>query len=103
MNRISHYLTLLLCITTGVINTPFAAAANLNAADDEVVTVTTAWSVKHARPGDSIMLAMVVAIKEGYHINADPRQIKPLQDITPYHPKMTVGEATPWIVMELPR
>ncbi len=103
MNRISHYLTLLLCITTGVINTPFAAAANLNAADDEAVTVTTAWSVEHARPGDSIMLAMVAAIKEGYHINADARQVKPFEDFKPYPTKVTVVDATPGIVMELPR
>ncbi len=103
MNRISHYLTLLLCITTGVITTPFAAAANLNAADDTVVTVTTAWSVEHARPGDSIMLAMVAAIKEGYHINADARQVKPFEDFKPYPTKVTVVDATPGVVMELPR
>ncbi len=103
MKRFSYYLTLLLCITTGAITTPFAAAANLNAADDTVVTVTTAWSVEHARPGDSIMLAMVAAIKEGYHINADARQVKPFEDFKPYPTKVTVVDATPGVVMELPR
>ena len=103
MDRISHYLALLLCITTGVIITQFAAAANLNAADDEVVSVTTAWPVDRARPGDSIMLAIVADIKEGYHINADARQVKAFEDFKPYPTKVTVVDATPGIIMELPR
>ncbi len=103
MNRISYYLALLLCITTGVIITQFAAAANLNAADDEVVSVTTAWPVDRARPGDSIMLAIVADIKEGYHINADARQVKAFEDFKPYPTKVTVVDATPGIIMELPR
>ncbi|MEE8398317.1 MAG: hypothetical protein V3S89_04875, partial [Desulfobacterales bacterium] len=36
---------------------------------DAVVTVETTWSVDRARPGDLIDLAIVAAIKEGYHIN----------------------------------
>ena len=103
MNRISNYLTLLLSILTAVIVLQFAAAANLNAADEEVVTVTTAWPVDRARPGDSIMLAIVADIKEGYHINADARQAKPFEDFKPYPTKVTVVDATPGITMEIPR
>ena len=87
MNRISNNLTLLLSITTALIVLQFAAAANLNAADEEVVTVTTAWPVDRARPGDSITMAIVADIKEGYHINADARQAKPFEDFKPYPTK----------------
>jgi thiol:disulfide interchange protein DsbD len=103
MNRIIYSLALLLSITTAVIVSQFAAAANLNAADEEVVTVATAWPVDRARPGDSIMLAIVADIKEGYHVNADARQTKPFEDFKPYPTKVTVVDATPGITMELPR
>ncbi len=103
MNRISYYLALLLSIAAAAIVSQFAAAANLNASDDEVVTVTTAWPVDHARPGDSIVLAIVADIKEGYHINADAQQAKPFEDFKPYPTKVTVVDATPGITMEIPR
>ena len=103
MNRILHYLALLISITTAVTVSQFGAAANLNAADEEVVTVTTAWPVDRARPGDSIMLAIVADIKEGYHINADARQAKPIEDFKPYPTKVTVVAADPGITMEIPR
>ena len=103
MNRISYYLALLFSITMAVIVSQFAAAANLNAADEEVVTVTTAWPVDRALPGDSIMLAIVADIKEGYHINADARQAKAFEDFKPYPTKVTVVDATPGITMEIPR
>jgi thiol:disulfide interchange protein len=103
MNRISYYLALLLSIAAAAIVSQFAAAANLNASDDEVVTVTTAWPVDRARPGDSIVLAIVADIKEGYHINADARQAKPFEDFKPYPTKVTVVDATPGITMEIPR
>ena len=103
MNRISYYLALLLSITIPVIVLQFPAAADLNASDEEVVTVTTAWSVDRARPGDSIMLAIVADIKEGYHINADARQAKAFEDFKPYPTKLTVVDADPGITMEIPR
>jgi thiol:disulfide interchange protein DsbD len=103
MIRISYIPALLLAITTAVIVSQFAAAANLNAADEAVVTVTTAWPVDRARPGDLIMLAIVADIKEGYHINADARQAKPFEDFKPYPTKVAVVDAVPGITMELPR
>jgi len=103
MNRISYYLKFLLSVTTAVIVLQFTVAADLNASDEEVVTVTTAWSVDRARPGDSIMLAIVADIKEGYHINADARQAKPFEDFKPYPTKVTVVDADPGIIMEVPR
>ena len=103
MIRISSYPALLFSLAAAVIVLQFAAPANLNASDDEVVTVTTAWPVDRARPGDSIALAIVADIKEGYHINADARQAKPFEDFKPYPTKVTVVDATPGITMEIPR
>ena len=102
MNRLSIGIILVLTIT-GILGLQYAAAANLNAADDEVVTVTTAWTVDRAHPGDSIALAIVADIKEGYHINADARQAKPFEDFKPYPTKVSVVDATPGITMEIPR
>jgi thiol:disulfide interchange protein DsbD len=103
MNRISYYLALLLSIATVIIVSEFASAANLNATDEEVVTVSTAWPADRARPGDAIMLAIVADIKEGYHINADVRQVKPFEDFKPYPTKVTVVDASPQLTIELPR
>jgi thiol:disulfide interchange protein DsbD len=103
MNRILYYLALLFFIAVAVIVLQFAAAANLNASDHEVVTVTTTWPVDRAHPGDSIVLAIVANIKEGYHINADAQQAKPFEDFKPYPTKVAVVDATPGITMEIPR
>jgi hypothetical protein len=43
----------------------------------DVVQVKTAWSVDRARPGDPVVLAVVIDIKDGIHINADARQVQP--------------------------
>jgi thiol:disulfide interchange protein DsbD len=103
MGRISYYLAVLVSVTTTVIVLQFTAAAGLTASDEEVVSVTTAWSVDRARPGDAIMLAIVADIKEGYHINADARQAKAFEDFKPYPTKVTVVDADPGIAMEVPR
>ncbi len=102
MNRLSLGIILALSVTV-IFVSQFAASVDLNAAEEEVVTVTTAWPVDRARPGDSVMLAIVADIKEGYHINADARQAKPFENFKPYPTKVTVVDATPGIIMELPR
>jgi thiol:disulfide interchange protein len=70
---------------------------------DEVVKVRTAWSADRARPGDSIVLAVVADIKKGYHINADVRQVKSFEDFKPYPTKVTVIEADEGMTIESPR
>jgi suppressor for copper-sensitivity B len=102
MNRITLGIFLALAIAV-TLDSQLTAAANLNAADEQVVIVTTVWSVDRARPGDSVMLAIVADIKEGHHINADARQAKPFEDFKPYPTKVTVADADPGITMELPR
>ena len=80
MNRISYNLATLISIMAAIFVSLFAASVNSNAANDNVVSVTTKWPVDRARPGDSIVLAIVADIKEGFHINADARQVKPFED-----------------------
>jgi thiol:disulfide interchange protein DsbD len=103
LKRLFFYLTLLFSIAAAVNGLHFAAAANLNTADEEAVTVATAWPVDRGRPGDAILLAIVADIKEGYHINADARQVKPFEDFKPYPTKVTVVDASSQLTIELPR
>jgi thiol:disulfide interchange protein DsbD len=70
---------------------------------DEAVAVKTAWSANLARPGDSIMLAVVADIEKGFHINADERQIKSFEDFKPIPTKVSVVEAPDAITIEAPR
>ena len=56
-----------------------------------------------ARPGESVILAVVVDIKKGYHINADERQIKPFEDFKPFPTRLTVIDATLGTTIESPR
>ncbi|MEX1352315.1 MAG: thioredoxin family protein [Desulfobacterales bacterium] len=65
--------------------------------------MATAWPVDRGRPGDAILLAIVADIKEGYHINADARQVKPFEDFKPYPTKVTVVDASSQLTIELPR
>jgi thiol:disulfide interchange protein DsbD len=72
-------------------------------AAEEAVGVRTAWSANRARPGDSILLAIVADIKKGFHINADERQIKAFEDFKPIPTKVSVIEAPDAITIEAPR
>ncbi len=96
-------IALLLFITALLVGICFASSGLNSAADEEVVTITTAWPVDRARPGDAIILAIVANVKEGYHINADARQVKPFEDFKPYPTKVTVVDASPQLTIELPR
>ncbi len=79
-----------------------APAAGLNASDEQVVTVSTAWSQDRARPGDMLTLAVVADIKKGFHINADARQIKAFKDFKPYPTRLTVVTADDGITIAAP-
>lgn len=88
----------ILCITGGIGN----ASSGSNSAADEAVGAKTAWSADGARPGESILLAVVVDIKSGFHINADERQIEELEDFKPIPTKVSVVEAPESITFEVP-
>ncbi len=100
-NRSFLFLHLTVCF---LILLPFyAAATGLQAAEGDIVTVRTAWSVDRARPGDAAILAIVADIKKGFHINADAQQVKPFEDFKPYPTKLTVADVSDAITIESPR
>ncbi len=78
-------------------------ASSLKATEGRVVEVGTAWPVDHARPGDSIVLAIVADIKKGFHINADGQQVKSFDDFKPYPTKVTVADVSDNVSIESPR
>jgi thiol:disulfide interchange protein DsbD len=69
----------------------------------EVVQVKTAWSVDRARPGDAVVLAVVIDIKDGIHINADASQVRPFEDFKPYPTKVQVVAASEGVTIETAR
>jgi suppressor for copper-sensitivity B len=69
----------------------------------DVVQLETAWSVDRAHPGDRAVLAVIVDIKDGYHINADASQIQPFEDFKPYPTKVQVVAATEGLTIETAR
>ncbi|MGB5746242.1 MAG: cytochrome c biogenesis protein CcdA [Desulfobacterales bacterium] len=94
---------LLLAVSFFIVLSPlYTAATDLQATEGEVVKVRTAWSVDRARPGDSIILAIVADIKRGLHINADAQQVKLFEDFKPYPTKVTVADAGDDITIESP-
>jgi thiol:disulfide interchange protein len=91
---------LVLALLATVILIPQCLASK---ASDEAVAVKTVWSANIARPGDSILLAIVVDIKKGFHINADERQIQSFEDFKPIATKVSVVDAPDTITIETPR
>ena len=80
-----------------------APASSLYAADEAVVTITTGWSQDGGRPGDSVTLAIAADVKEGFHINADARQVQSFQDFKPYPTRLSVVAAPESLTIESPR
>jgi len=93
---------------------PWASAAKnqanigslLQASDrsaSDVVRLKTAWSVDRARPGETLAMAVVIDIKDGYHVNADVSQILPFEDFKPHPTSVQVVAATEGITIETAR
>jgi len=91
---------IVLALLATVILAPRCPASS---AADEAVAVKTAWSVNLARPGDSVLLAIVADINKGFHINADERQIRSFEDFKPIPTKATIIEAPDAVTIEAPR
>jgi thiol:disulfide interchange protein DsbD len=69
----------------------------------DTVSIDTLWPVAYARPGDKIVLAIVLNIKNEYHINADSRQIVSFDEFKPYPTRITVKEVSDDVTIESPR
>ncbi len=70
---------------------------------EDPVRVQTAWSVDRARPADTVALAVVIDVKDGFHINADAAQIQPFEDFIPYPTKVQVVAASDGVTIESAR
>ena len=103
INKRYIYLIVLSFFATAILIGNGFASSELDSAGDEAVKVRTAWSANRARPGDSILLAIVADIKKEFHINADERQIKSFEDFKPIPTKISVIEAPDAITIEAPR
>jgi len=71
--------------------------------EPDPVALSTAWSVDRAQPGDSVVLAVVLAIQEGYHVIADAAQIKENRDFKPFPTRVSPTDASGGLVAESPR
>ncbi len=70
---------------------------------EELVNAAVYWPVESARPGDTLPLAVAIQIQEGFHINADARQISQSNDFfTPYPSRLTVSKLDEGLVAETP-
>ncbi|MEE9536733.1 MAG: hypothetical protein V3V51_04755, partial [Desulfobacterales bacterium] len=70
---------------------------------DDPIRIRTAWSVERARPGEPVALAVIVDIKDGFHINADASQVRPFEDFKPYPTRVQVMAATEGVTIETAR
>jgi thiol:disulfide interchange protein DsbD len=68
----------------------------------EAVNVRSVWSVTAAHPGDHAVLAVVLEINKGFHVNADERQIIPVEDLKLVPTKVVVTGADKGLKIESP-
>jgi thiol:disulfide interchange protein len=73
------------------------------AEDVQTVSIRTVWSADRARPGDTLMLAVVLQIREGFHLIADAAQVSEARGFKPYHTRVRLLGAPEGIVAESPR
>ncbi len=67
------------------------------------VQVWTAWSVDGAAPGSRPVLAVVVDMEPGYHINPDAAQVVPVGDFAPYATSVRITGASDALSLETVR
>ena len=77
--------------------------APADATEEPPVKAQTAWSVDRARPGQKVALAVVLKIQQGFHINADQRQVKLFEDFKPYPTTVRVVNASEGVTIESAR
>ncbi len=80
----------------------FAAVLPLSAWSAPPVRAAAFWPADRARPGEALPLAVVVEIREGFHINADARQVRPSGTFNPYPTKLTAVKADEGLRSEVP-
>ncbi|MCW5213891.1 hypothetical protein VU13_00970 [Desulfobulbus sp. US5] len=69
---------------------------------EKAVNVRASWSVTAAHPGDQAVLAVVLQINKGFHVNADERQIISVEDLKLFPTKVAVTGADKGLKIEAP-
>lgn len=69
----------------------------------QTVSIRTAWSADRARPGDALMLAVELEIRDGFHVIADAAQVSGARGFTPFPTRVRLLGAPEGIVAEYPR
>jgi thiol:disulfide interchange protein DsbD len=74
--------------------------SSASAEDEDPVAVTLAWSAEALPPAGEAALAVVLDIREGYHVMADKDQLSAVQDFTPFPTKAQIVEAPAGVLAE---
>jgi thiol:disulfide interchange protein DsbD len=98
MKQTTLFIQTVLCFLL-LLTSPDMTVASL---PTEAVQIDTAWPSPGGRVGETIPLALILRIEEGFHINADEGQIRSYDSFKPYATKVTVLAADPGLVPELP-
>ena len=67
------------------------------------VSVWTSWSIDGIRVGDSAVLAVILDIQQGFHVNADAGQLVAMADFRPIPTRVTVTRAPATMRLESPQ
>jgi thiol:disulfide interchange protein len=94
---------LAILLTIPLLLTAAAGASFISARPPaEVVTLRTVWSADGAHPGGGAVLAVVLDIAEGYHINADAAQLVVPEGFSPLPTRVEVTSAAATLSFEAP-
>ncbi len=97
------FYSLVLAVLLLFISDQDAHASLLGASSvEKAVNVRADWSVTAAQPGDQAVLAVVLQVNEGFHLNADERQILPVEDLKLFPTKVVVTRADTGLQIEAP-
>ncbi len=94
---------ILLLAAAALAGPPPGLLAPAPAEEEPTVSMQTAWSTDRARPGDTLILAVVLDIREGFHVIADAAQVGEVRGFTPYPTHVRLLQASEGIVAALPR
>ena len=99
-SRVRCLLTCVLVLATAAAHAQALLSPPGPAPDEDPVAVSTAWSADRARPAGPLLLAVVLDIRPGYHVVADPAQLRPMGDFKPFPTRVRVSEAPDGVVAE---
>ncbi|MCU0561453.1 MAG: thioredoxin family protein [Desulfobacterales bacterium] len=93
----------LLTATAAVAGPPPGLLAPGAESELQTVSIRTAWSADRARPGDSLLLAVELEIRDGFHLIADAAQVAATRGFTPFPTRIRLLGAPEGIAAESPR